>query len=60
VAVSTKTTEKQEKDPTMKLMTFTHVSVDGVMQGLGEPEEDPSSWTQLGLALATWESSTIE
>jgi hypothetical protein len=25
---------------TMKLTTITHVSVDGVMQGLGGPEED--------------------
>jgi len=32
----------------MKLTTITMVSVDGVMQGLGEPEEDPSGGFERG------------
>src|SRR6266566_4463724 len=30
----------ERKDEAMKLTTITHVSVDGVMQGLGGPDED--------------------
>src|SRR5213594_4906452 len=36
----TRETTTREKDETMKLTTVTHVSVDGVMQGLGGPDED--------------------
>jgi dihydrofolate reductase len=32
----------------MKLTTLTHVSVDGVMQGLGGPEEDPTGEFERG------------
>ncbi len=32
----------------MKLTTVTHVSVDGVMQGLGGPDEDPSGGFERG------------
>ena len=32
----------------MKLTTLTHVSVDGVMQGLGGPDEDPSGGFERG------------
>jgi dihydrofolate reductase len=32
----------------MKLTTLTHVSVDGVMQGLGGPEEDPTGGFERG------------
>ncbi len=35
-------------NPTMKLTTITNVSVDGVMQGLGGPDEDPSAGFERG------------
>jgi dihydrofolate reductase len=41
--------QTNEKGPvTMKLMTITHVSVDGVMQGLGGPDEDRSGGFERG------------
>src|SRR5215212_6664077 len=40
----------RERKGTMKLTTNTNVSVDGVMQGLGQPEEDSSG----GFARGGW------
>src|SRR5829696_4977084 len=38
----------ERKDEPMKLTTNTNVSVDGVMQGLGGPEEDPTGGFERG------------
>jgi dihydrofolate reductase len=38
----------EKKDEPMKLTTITHVSVDGVMQGLGGPDEDRSGGFERG------------
>lgn len=46
----------------MKLTTITHVSVDGVMQGLGGPDEDPRGGFERGgwaLPLFVGEASTF-
>ena len=37
-----------EKGPDMKLITTTFVSVDGVMQGIGAPDEDRSGGFERG------------
>jgi dihydrofolate reductase len=42
------TTEAKTKDRTMKLTTITHVSLDGVMQGLGAQDEDRSGGFERG------------
>src|SRR5215208_6453769 len=45
----------------MKLTTNTNVSVDGVMQGLGGPEEDPSGgFERGGWAMPHFDSETAE
>src|SRR5918997_2785382 len=38
----------RERKGTMKLTTNTNISVDGVMQGLGGPDEDPSGGFERG------------
>jgi dihydrofolate reductase len=44
---------KNEKEPMRKIIAITHVSLDGVMQGPGGPEEDPSNgFTHGGWAMS--------
>jgi dihydrofolate reductase len=42
------TTEAKRRDRIMKLTTITHVSLDGVMQGLGAADEDPRGGFERG------------
>src|SRR5438105_3397602 len=45
---ATTTNPSEKGTATMKLTTITHVSVDGVMQGLGGPDEDRSGGFERG------------
>jgi dihydrofolate reductase len=47
-AVSTHDDRTKRKERTMKLTTITHVSVDGVMQGLGRQDEDRTGGFERG------------